>query len=110
MVSIRTFRSIPHFAELFAHMPVICWPIFWSRLSSLFRWCKREGIPDVCYAVGDEGLITVRHFGAKPHSAAYTPLPRTFRPLTDASWGSALPANLETGALSAFECATLILP
>jgi hypothetical protein len=101
MVSIRAFRADPHFADLFEHVHVMCWPILWWQLNTLFRWCKREGIPDVLYSVNDWGFITVRHFGEKPDPAAYTPLPRTVRPLTDASWASALPACLASGFLAA---------
>jgi hypothetical protein len=102
MIPMRAFRSDPHFADLFAHVPVICWPILWWQLNALFRWCKREGRPDVLYSVSPWGFITLRHAGDRHDPAAYKPLARTFRPLTDDSWGSDLPfllsdlATLET--------------
>ncbi|MDP3457643.1 MAG: hypothetical protein Q8S09_00085 [Hyphomonas sp.] len=110
MVSLRAFRSDPHFADLFVHVHVICWPILWWQLNILFRWCKRHGHPDVLYSVNDWGFITVRHFGATPDPTAYKPVPRTLRPLTDPGWGSDLPSDLEMRALSAAMRTALFLP
>ena len=95
MISVRTFRSNPHFAELFAHVHVMCWPILWWQLNALRRWCAREGIPDVLYSVSTWGFITVRHYGAHPDPALYAPIARTFRPLTDRSWNSDMPIVFE---------------
>ncbi|MDP3459303.1 MAG: hypothetical protein Q8S09_08525 [Hyphomonas sp.] len=101
MIPMRAFRADPHFADLFAHVPVICWPILWWQLNALFRWCKREGRPDVLYSVSPWGFITLRHAGDRPDPATYQPLARTFRPLTDDSWGSDLPVF--AADLAAFE-------
>ncbi|MDP1554785.1 MAG: hypothetical protein Q8L84_04925 [Hyphomonas sp.] len=98
MIPMRTFRSDPHFAELFARVHVICWPILWWQLNALFRWCKREGIPDVLYSVNPWGFITLRHHGGRQDPHTYKPATRTFRPLTDESWASDLPACLYIGA------------
>jgi hypothetical protein len=103
MISLRTFRSNPHFADLFAHVHVICWPILWWQLNALLRWCRREGIPDVLYAVSPWGLITIRHAGTRP-GTFYQPLERTFRPLSEPSWESDLPSNI-----AALETLRLIL-
>ncbi len=95
MIPMRTFRADPHFADLFAHVHVVCWPILWWQLNALFRWCKRQGIPDVLYSVNAWGFITLRNAGAAFDLTAYKPEFRTFRPLTEAIWGSDLPACLE---------------
>ncbi len=107
MIPMRAFRTDPHFADLFAHVHVICWPILWWQLNALFGWCKREGIPGVLYSVSPWGFITLRHAGDRPDPATYKPLPRTFRPLTDDSWESDLPACLESLTLAA-QCALLL--
>ncbi|MDP1555827.1 MAG: hypothetical protein Q8L84_10225 [Hyphomonas sp.] len=101
MIPMRTFRSDPHFAELFAHVHVICLPILWWQLNALFRWCKREGIPAVLYSVNPWGFITLRHHGDRNDPHAYKPPTRTFRPLTDESWGIDLPACLDIEAETA---------
>ncbi|MDP1557038.1 MAG: hypothetical protein Q8L84_16385 [Hyphomonas sp.] len=110
MIPMRAFRADPHFADLFAHVPVICWPILWWQLNALFRWCKREGRPDVLYSVSPWGFITLRHAGDRPDPATYKPLPRTFRPLTDDSWGSDLPSGLKLLSLSEATGDALFLP
>ena len=50
---------------------------------------------DVLDSVNSWGFLTLRHAGARPDPAVYQPLPRTFRPLTDESWESDVPACLE---------------
>ena len=48
------------------------------------------------------GQVDVAALGDKlPDPNTYTPIPRTFRPLTDESWASDLPTNLE--GLSPFD-------
>ncbi|MFN7164907.1 MAG: hypothetical protein ACK4P2_08840, partial [Hyphomonas sp.] len=94
MIPMRAFRADPHFADLFAHVHVICWPILWWQLNALFGWCKREGIPGVLYSVSPWGFITLRHAGDRNDPATYQRPERTFRPLTDDSWGSDLPVIL----------------
>jgi len=101
MISLRAIRGDLHFADLFAHVYVICWPILWWQLNLLRKWCLAHNIPDVLYSVSPWGFIKVRQFGKAPDPNAYTPRPRTFRPLTDDSWASALPTNLE--GLSPFD-------
>ena len=91
MISLRAYRHNPHFADLFAHVHPLCWPILWWQLNTLFAWCRREGIPAVLCSVNSRGFLTLRHAGARPDPAVYQPLPRTFRPLTDDSRGSDLP-------------------
>jgi hypothetical protein len=35
IIPMRAFRTSLHFANLFAHVPVICWPILWWQLNAL---------------------------------------------------------------------------
>jgi len=95
MISLRALRADPGFAGLFAHVHVTCWPILWWQLNLLRNWCLACNIPDVLYSVSPWGFIKVRRFGKAPDPRSYKPILRTFRPLTDDSWATALPANLQ---------------
>ena len=70
-------------------------------MNLLRSWCLANNIPDVLYSVSPWGFIKFRRFGKAPDPRVYTPIPRTFRPLTDESWASDLPTNLE--GLSPFD-------
>ena len=87
MISIRAFKNVPHFAELFAHVHPVCWPILWWQLNALLAWIKRRGGVDVFCSVIAWGFITLRPVGKAPDPGTNMPLPGTFRPLTDKSWG-----------------------
>ncbi len=96
MPTMSALRSSPHFAPLFAHVFVLCWPILVWQLNRFYSWTIREGIHDALYSVNRWGWLTVHYLGDREDPAAYKPLPRIFRPLTDASYASDLPANLAT--------------
>ena len=83
MISIRAFRSNPDFAELFAHVHVICWPILWWKLNALYSWWRRAGIPEVLYTVNAWGCISVRYAGTAADPSLHRPVERTFRDLSD---------------------------
>jgi len=106
MIPMRTFRADQHFTDLFAHVHVICLTLPWWQLNTLFRWCKRQGIPGVLCSVSAWGFITPRHAGDRQDPATYKPHPRTFRPLTDESLGSDLP--FFAADLAAFEALRLV--
>ncbi len=96
MPTLSALRSSPHFAPLFAHVFVLCWPILVWQINRLFSWSRREGYPNILYSVSRWGFITIVYLGDRQDPDAYKPLPRIFRPLTDASYASDLPANLAT--------------
>jgi hypothetical protein len=75
---------------------VLCWPILVWQINRLFSWSRREGYPNILYTVSRWGFITIVYLGDRQDPDAYRPLPRTFRPLTDPSYASDLPANLAT--------------
>ncbi|MBU4569455.1 MAG: hypothetical protein KJ833_10895, partial [Alphaproteobacteria bacterium] len=94
MWSIARLRRHPHFADHFAHVHPLCWLILWWQLNNLIRWYDTARPEGVLYSISEWGFITVRYIAPRPDPAAYRPIPRTFRPLTDARWGSDLPACL----------------
>ncbi len=91
MPTLTALRTSPHFARLFAFVHVLCWPILWWNLCRFYRWCARENITDALYTINRWGSLTVVRLGDRHDPAAYKPLARTFRPLTDASWGNDMP-------------------
>jgi hypothetical protein len=108
MWSITRLRQHPHFAPLFAHVHPLCWLILWWDLNRLIRWYKTWQPENVLYAVNRWGRVTVHCIVPRPDPHCYQPIPRVFRELSDPSWETSLPANLESADLSAWP--TLILP
>ncbi|MFN3912981.1 hypothetical protein, partial [Hyphomonas sp.] len=53
------------------------------------------------------GLVTIRYVAPRTDPRLYKPRPRTFRVLTDPSWGSDLPIGVACGLAPAH---ALILP
>jgi hypothetical protein len=98
MYSIARLRQHPHFAPFFAHVHPLCWLILWWELNRLMRWFKAHGIGNALYSVNEWGFVDIHCVVAKPDPNAYKPAQRTFRPLTDPSWESAVPACLDTEA------------
>lgn len=96
MLSIRALRAKPFYADMFARVHVLCWPILWWQLKRLFDWYHREGITGGFFSVSRWGIVTVHYVDDKIDPATYRPRPRTFRPLTDPGFASDLPANLAT--------------
>ena len=99
MPTLSALRSSPHFAPLFAHVFVLCWPILVWQINRLFSWSRREGYPNMLYSVSRWGFITIVYLGDREDPDAYKPLARTFRPLTDPGYSSDLPACLATGEI-----------
>ena len=71
------------------------------ELNRLMRWFKAHGIGNALYSVNEWGFVDIHCVVAKPDPNAYKPAQRTFRPLTDPSWESAVPACLDLEALAA---------
>ena len=94
MIPMRAFRTDLHFADLFAHVPVFCWPKLWWQINALLARSIRQGVVGLFYSVNDRGFTTLRHAGEAPHPETNKPLARLFLPLTDASWGSDVPVIL----------------
>ena len=94
MWSFARLRQCPHFAPIFAKVHPLCWPILWWQLNRLLRWFDRTRPEDVLYSVNRWGFVQVCYVAPRIDPATYKPLPRTFRPLSDPSWDSALPACL----------------
>jgi hypothetical protein len=94
MPTLSALRNDPQFARLFAFVHVLCWPILVWQLNRFYSWTIREGIHNALYSVNRWGWLTVHYLGDRQDPDAYKPLARTFRPLTDASYASDLPANL----------------
>jgi hypothetical protein len=107
MWSIARLRQHPHFAPLFAHVHPLCWLILWWELNRLIRWYKTWQPENVLYAVNRWGRVTVHCIVPRPDPRLYRPIPRTFRELSDPSWETHLPANLESADLSALHALIL---
>ena len=100
MIPMRAFRTDLHFADLFAHVPVFCWPKLWWQINALLARSIRQGVVGLFYSVNDRGFTTLRHAGEAPHPETNKPLARPFLPLTDASWGSHVPSDLNARSRS----------
>ena len=96
MWSITRLRQHPHFAPLFAHVHPLCWLILWWELNRLIRWYETWHPENVLYAVNGWGRVTVHCIVPRPDPRLYKPIPRTFRELSDPSWETSLPDNLES--------------
>ena len=105
MMSISHLSRYPAFARFFAMVHPLFWPILWWQLNRLARYIMDENPGNVLYSVNAWGIVRICYIARGLDPDAYKPLPRTFRPLTDASWESALPACLGSEAPH-----TLILP
>jgi hypothetical protein len=108
MSTLQAFRQHPAFSDLFDEVYPLCWPILLWQLLRFFAWTRAEGIPEGWYSVNRWGFLTVHLLGDKADPSAYKPIERTFRPLTDASYASDLPACLEVFGVTAMRA--LILP
>lgn len=95
MPKISTLRKDPYFAKMFAFVHPLCWFVLVWQLDRFFRWTRKHGITNALYSVNRWGFLSVVFFGEKDDPAAYKPLARIFRPLTDASYASDVPANLD---------------
>ena len=100
MQTVSALRQDPYFTRMFAYVHVLCWPILVWQINRFFSALKRQGITNALYSVNRWGFIKLVHLGDKEDPGAYKPLPRIFRPLTDESYASDLPACLGIDALS----------
>ena len=94
MWSLTRLRQHPNFAHLFAHVHPLCWLILWWELNRLMRWYRKYQPEDALVSTSVWGFITVSFITERADPDAYRTPQRTFRPLTDASYASDLPANL----------------
>lgn len=91
MPSLTALCTSPRFAHTFAFVHVLCWPVLWWNLCRFHRWCARENVTDALCTFNRWGLLKVVRLGDKVDPVAYKSPERTFRLLTDVSWGSDLP-------------------
>jgi hypothetical protein len=89
MTSLTALRRNPRFDRFF-------WPVIWWTLNAVFREYDASNRTEFLIGVTWWGQVYVVFRGdPRPDPNTYEPLPRTFRPLTDAGWGSDLPINLD---------------
>ncbi len=110
MVSLSALRQHPRFARFFEVVHPFFWPVIWWTLNAVFRQYDASGRTEFLLGITWWGQVYIAFEGDKlPDPSTYRPMTRTFRPLTDESWASDLPAILE--GLSLFEAMhALILP
>ena len=107
MIPLRALKAHPHYAGRFDYVPKLLWPILWWQLNAMIFWMRDHKITDVCFQTNWWGFITIRYATQAERPDAYKPIPRTFRELSDPSWETSLPDNLESGPAIWH---TLILP
>ena len=88
-------------------MKPLCWRVLWWQLDRLIRWYETWRPENVLYGVNGWGIVTVHYTLPGTDPSLYRPVARTFRPLSDPSWGSNLPACLEPDLFNRY---ALILP
>ena len=88
-------RKHPVFADYFAFVPALFWPIlFWNLLRMADRM-DAAGRCQVLLQVHWWGYIEITHFGdPQPSPSAYRPLAPTRKPWDDPALETALPAFL----------------
>ncbi len=110
MVSLTQLRQHPRFARFFEVVHPFFWPVIWWTLNAVFRQYDASGRTEFLLGITWWGQVYIAFEGDKlPDPSTYKRIEPTFRPLTDDSWASDLPANLE--GLSPLEAMhALILP
>jgi hypothetical protein len=110
MVSLTALRQHPRFGRFFEVVHPFFWPVIWWTLNAVFRAYDASNRTEFLLGITWWGQVYIAFEGdLRPDPLTYRSVPRTFRPLTDASWASSLPTNLD--GLSPFEAAcALILP
>ena len=102
MVSLTALRQHPRFARFFEVVHPFFWPVIWWTLNAVFRQYDASGRTEFLLGITWWGQVYIAFEGDKlPDPSTYKPMTRTYRPLTDDSWASDLPANLE--GLSPFD-------
>ena len=59
-------RPSRYFANIFAHVRPLFWPVLYWSLGRLFAWVERTGHVNVLYESSQCGLIRIFHLGAAP--------------------------------------------
>ena len=110
MVSLTALRQHPCFGRFFEVVHPFFWPVIWWTLNAVFRAYDASNRTEFLLGITWWGEDYIAFEGdLRPDPLTYRPIPRTFRPLTDDSWASDLPANLD--GLSLLEAThDLILP
>jgi len=102
MVSFTQLRQHPRFGRFFEVVHPFFWPVIWWTLNAVFRQYDASGRTEFLLGITWWGQVYIAFEGDRlPDPLTYKPMTRTFRPLTDESWASDLPANLE--GLSPFD-------
>ena len=96
MVSLTALRQHPRFARFFEVVHPFFWPVIWWTLNAVFREYDASNRTEFLLGITWWGQVYIAFEGdLRPDPLTYRPIPRTFRPLTDAGWASDLPTNLE---------------
>ena len=102
MFTLTQLRQNPFYRRFFDAVHPFFWPVIWWTFNRVIRDYLASNTTEYLIGVTWWGQVYVAAIGDKlPDPNAYKPIPRTFRPLTDASWASDLPTNLE--GLSPFD-------
>ncbi len=102
MVSLTALRQHPRFARFFEVVHPFFWPVIWWTLNAVFKQYDASNRTEFLLGITWWGQVYIAFEGdLRPDPLTYKPIPRTFRPLTDDSWASDLPTNLE--GLSPFD-------
>ncbi len=111
MVSLSALRQHPRFARFFEVVHPFFWPVIWWTLNAVFRQYDASGRTEFLLGITWWGQVYIAFEGdLRPDPSTYKPVTRTFRPLTDESWASDLPPNLDRLSLLEAIHAALILP
>ena len=96
MVSLNALRQHPRFARFFEVVHPFFWPVIWWTLNAVFRAYDASNRPEFLLGIPWWGQVYIAFEGdLRPDPLTYRPIPRTFRPLTDAGLASSPLTNLE---------------
>jgi hypothetical protein len=96
MVPLTALRQHPRFARFFEVVHPFFWPVIWWTLNAVFRAYDASNRTEFLLSITWWGQVYIAFEGdQRPDPLTYRPIPRTFRPLTDAGWASSFPTNLE---------------
>ena len=96
MVPLTALRQHPRFGRFFEVVHPFFWPVIWWTLNAVFREYDASNRTEFLLGITWWGQVYIAFEGdLRPDPLTYRPIPRTFRALTDDSWASDLPANLE---------------
>ncbi len=96
MVSLSALRQHSRFARFFEVVHPFFWPVIWWTLNAVFRQYDASNRTEFLLGITWWGQVYIAFEGdLRPDPLTYKPVTRTFRPLTDDSWASDFPTNLE---------------